>query len=213
LPEAEKLSNELDIPTEGLEEKKKVAPSVLFLIIICIIVILASLLIYWLNVGKASTLKTLDAKITDLNSQLSSKELTQTDLKLQTLAGQIAGLKKANANKTIWSKLFVELQTVTPKDVRYTNFSVVEEGTLTLAGETASYTTLAKFLVSLKSSDKFSDIKLLSAATQQSTAGKSSTTTLTFSVSLKVKTQALSEKAVTPQSENPAANSSMEVNQ
>lgn len=188
----EKLPEDLDIPEEGVEEKKT-SPTVSFSIILAILVLVGTFLTYWLGVAKSSKLKTLESQLADLGSQLSAKEMKEAETKLNNLASQLSGLQKALREKTVWSKLFSELQSVTPKDVRYTNFSLAEDGTVSLSGETNSYTSLAKFLVAMKGSDKFTDLKLSSSALQK----KEQETKLTFAVSLKVKTATLTEKPAT----------------
>ena len=110
----------------------------LFLILVCL---------GWLLSSK-NTSKNLSTKIVAVDNQLST--LKDLEKQVQVFSGAVTNIQSAISQKQLWSKVFKEINSLTPKDVVYTNLSADETNKVRIDGSTTSFSSLAKLIVALK---------------------------------------------------------------
>lgn len=154
----------------------------IFSIITAVIVVVAGIFLYILKETKASALKTKEAEAQELQQQLSISSIKELDDKVQVLQTGLQVFQSALAGKVYWSKLFLELEKATPKNVKLTNFSLDEKKVVKVTGQTDTHQAVAKLIRSLQESSKFTDIKLISSALAETGEGNK----IDFALTLKL---------------------------
>lgn len=105
-------------------------------------------------------LKSVAQERVSLDDQLSSKKNKELEARIRSVKAAAEGLKVALQGTFPTVELVQTLEARLPKDVVILSLSVDEKGQLKLDGETTTYTSVAKFMVSLRSSGALDKIKL-----------------------------------------------------
>lgn len=113
--------------------------------------------------------KGLAQKVSDTESQNAAlrKQLNQEQSQLgsaKTLQAQMANLRTLVSNHVYLTPLLEEIGKMTYTKAQYVTLDVANTGTVHLEGRVADYTSLAKLILGLNSSSKFSNVRLLSVA-------------------------------------------------
>lgn len=171
--EEEKRSPGQPLVTQKAISVEEVEKSVsVFAIIALIVVVIAAGCFYVGKVYKKSQLKNKEAVYTDLLTQLAAKDISEVDKTAQELQKGLKILQTALAGQLNYSKLFQELQKITPKNVKLNNFIVGDKDEMKIDGEANDYSSVAKAMASFSGSEMFSDVKLVSSTTSETTEGK-----------------------------------------
>lgn len=188
----------------------KITIEAIFAILIAVIFLGLTGVFYFVKVTKSSLLKAQNAKYEDLQTQLKTGDLKDIDKNIVDLQGQIEAFKKARSGQLLWSNLAKELPAVTEKQVQLTNFSVDDKNNVKIDGKTKTYVDLAKLILGVDSSSKFSQVKLTSVAVVDSEEGKY----IHFSLTAFFEPKSIQANAeTTPQTQVPVAPSQVPVNQ
>lgn len=116
-------------------------------IAIFFIIVVQAALVVGLNAYQRAQANKLDTQIADTRKTLASPENSLTNTQIDDILNGQQALQVAIANKIQWSKFYGQLNAITPKNVRLTNISINQNGTIKADGETASLTALAQALV------------------------------------------------------------------
>lgn len=138
-----------------------------FIISICVVTIVSSLLVAYLQAAKAAAASQMEEKYqTEVAPTLDSTLFTQKETAVNNVGEQVASLQSSLAQRIYFSPFFTELERVTYKDVRYTKVVVNSEGEVAIEGVASSFTALAKASDALGTSSKFTSVELVSAEKQ-----------------------------------------------
>lgn len=137
----------------GHPSKKWYTVSLILSVVVGLVVFLWPFLI-------SGKLKSVAQERTSLDDQLSSKKNKELEARIRSVKAAAEGLKVALQGTFPTVELVQTLEARLPKDVVILSLSVDEKGQLKLDGETTTYTSVAKFMVSLRSSGSLDKIKL-----------------------------------------------------
>ena len=142
-----------------------------------LLAIVQFLIILFATTRLTNSLNLAKREITELEEKLKDSQLVQIKEQVNNIGSRLSLLQKLSQKITSHEEFWAELEQTMVSGSGYTSVGVDKDGAVTLSGKTVNYEALAKLISSLKSSSKFSDIKL----TQSSSDGKLKS----FSLSLK----------------------------
>ena len=163
-----------------------------FGVIIFFVVIVEIVLLIGLNIYEKSRIDSLTGTISKTQTELNSDADKTINNQIGDVVVGADKLKTALDAKVPWSKLFVMVNAVTPKDVVLHNFTVNDSGSFKADGETISLTSLAQAVVAWR--DGTADIVTpFSSVTLGGNSYTNDATTrkVTFSISGQVNIEAL----------------------
>lgn len=164
--------------------KSNAAPTVILWITF---VLSLGVLVYLFIVGRsqANLVASRASDKTQLVSELSSPSYTDIETRANSFKQAFTALSSLSAARKPKSEVFPELYNNFTKDVKINNVALSSDGTLTVDGTTASYRSVADFMMGLKSYSKISDVKLGTTSLNTS-EGVSAKEKVLFSVSAKL---------------------------
>jgi Tfp pilus assembly protein PilN len=160
-------SNSLVTESEivGLDQMDNRQIILVFSLIILGIFVVVAILVFALASSKSTILKNKESIYSDLTSQIKSNaDLSSVDQQYKNIDKGLKIFNSYSAQKTNWSIFLKELQQATPQSIVFNNISVNEKTkTVSSTGQTDSFSDVSLLVASLRSSDKFANIKLSSA--------------------------------------------------
>ena len=169
----------------------------LFSIIAVILVLLTAVGLYVLKSTKASAFKTQEAEMQMLTDQMGSSPLVELDKQITDLQNGLVLFEAAINSEFYWSKMFTELDKTDPKSVKFTAFSVDENGIMKLSGQTADFVNIAKLIRSMENSAMFTDVALVSSTSAETVSGNN----INFIITYKIKSSSSKSGTDTSQAE------------
>lgn len=118
-----------------------------FGMIIFFVVVVEIVLLFGLNLYQKSRIETLSKKLTDDKTALSLPENRTLNTQVDEVLDGTDKLKAILASKVHWSKFYVLLNAVTPKNTRLSGMSISETGAFRADGTTGSLSDLAHVVV------------------------------------------------------------------
>ncbi|MEK7171067.1 MAG: hypothetical protein AAB774_02075 [Patescibacteria group bacterium] len=115
--------------------------------VIFFIVVVEILLLIGLNLYQKSRITTLSEKLAADQTALSLPENRTINTQVNEVLDGSDKLKNVLASKVKWSKFYVLLNAVTPKNVHLTSLAIAEGGTFRAEGDVGSLNDLAKLIV------------------------------------------------------------------
>lgn len=144
-----------------------------------------SIFLFAIGTSKETQFNNKESNYNNLLNQLNSdKELTSVDKLVQKFNNGFSKISGFLTARPMWSVFLQELQAVVPNDVIYKSVSVNEKTYITtINGETSSYNSVSLLLATMRDSNKFSNIKLISSSQVEG-----STSTISFTIETKIVT-------------------------
>jgi Tfp pilus assembly protein PilN len=131
-------------------------------LILAILSIVVAVIFWGLNLTRKYQLSSTDKKLTDVKEETSG--LGDADQKAKAVAAVVDNINQLDASKNYWSSFLTELANQTTKNVQLTQLALDEQNNLVVSGATTSYEALAKYMVALRSSERFSEVILTGAS-------------------------------------------------
>lgn len=145
------------------QEKQTLAPgglNVANIFIILAIAAIAVAVVFWgISLGRKYQASSIEKKLQSVQDETAS--MGGIDKQAKTIYAAEQNIK--GIDKKYWSVFLAELSADTTKNVSLSEMSGDSEGTISLTGATINYNALSKFMVSLRGSDKISDVVLENA--------------------------------------------------
>lgn len=135
-------------------------PSKKWYLLALIVSVVVGLVVFLWPFLIAGQMKTTQQERTNLEDQLGSQKNREIEGRIRSVKAAADGLKVALGATFPTLELIQRLEQRLPKDIAILNLSGDEKGQLKLDGETTTYTSVAKLMVSLRSSEAFEKIKL-----------------------------------------------------
>jgi len=154
------------LPRERVQRRPLGTP-VLFVVILAVllpIVIGATLWMDARNRALERQVADVNQKISEIRPRVARVEELRRQLELARRKSDL--LKNLEAARVPWDMILEELRTVLPQDVWLTQIELQDGGAMTFNGFGISYTSVARFMVSLEGSELFRNIDMLSSQTQ-----------------------------------------------
>lgn len=144
-----------------------------------------SIFLFAIGTSRETQFSNKESNYNNLLNQLNSdKELTSVDKLVQKFDNGFSKISGFITKRPMWSVFLQELQAVAPNDVIYKSVSVNEKTYITtINGETSSYNSVSLLLATMRGSNKFSNIKLISSSQVEG-----STSTISFSIETQIVT-------------------------
>ena len=159
----------------------------IFSIIALFLVLISAVGIYIMKANKNSLLETRNTEANNFIQQLNTAPLDSLNKQIVDLQNGLTIFQTAMQGKIYYSKMFSELEKITPKNIRLTTFSMDENNTVKMGGEANDFSSVAKFIKSLQNSSDFTAVQLVSSnVSELSESGKT-----TFTLTSKLNTNAL----------------------
>lgn len=123
-----------------------------------------------LATSKNTQLQNAQSNYDNLLKQLNSdKDLVSVNKLAGKFDNGISKITSYLSDRATWSIFMGEIQKITPPDVVYRSINVTEKSYITtINGETGDYGSVKMLLANLRDSDKFTNIKLISATQVES---------------------------------------------
>lgn len=99
-------------------------------------------------------------QIADTQSKLTTGELAETLRQMEGIERQVAIYKDYVDNSLVWTKILLEFSEKVPTNVKITELSFTEDGSLLIKGESEKYVDVANLSVALKSSPIFENVNI-----------------------------------------------------
>jgi len=196
----------------GMDKPKSNAAPTIILWITFVLSLAALIYLFIAGRSMANLVLSRTSDKDQLVSELSSPSYTDIETRANSFKQAFTALSSLSATRKPKSEVLPDLYKNFTKDVKIKNVAISADGTLTVDGTTASYRSVADFMMGLKSYSKISDVKL--GATSLNTAeGVSAKEKVLFSVSAKLDlskevvmtdTTSVSEDGSTPETVTPA---------
>lgn len=103
---------------------------------------------------------TFSNQVSEGQARLSSGDLASTIKQLQKMVDQKNTYTDFTENSLIWSQILLEFSDKVPSNIRITELSFAEDGSLIVKGEGAKYVDVANLSVALKSSAIFENVNI-----------------------------------------------------
>jgi len=116
--------------------------SVIFFVVVVEIIILAGL-----NLYQKKRVETLTSELAAKQAQLNSPENATLNRQIDEVIEGHDALSQVLNSKVAWSKFYGQLNTITPKNVRFTSVSVSDSGSFRADGVTTSLSDLGRAIV------------------------------------------------------------------
>lgn len=155
------LQNKIKDRTLSFERGNRLVIIIFTLVIILEMAALGGL--YFLSKVNTAESAKLEAENMETEQALN---LAKADLtKAQGVQAQLINIKTLLNNRVIWTPFFENISSLTAKQVQYSSITGSNiDGKVNLQGTAVSYLELGKLILSINSSGKFSDVKLLSVS-------------------------------------------------
>lgn len=131
-----------------------------FALTITILMLVFGGFLYYSKINNQSKIKSLDATITELYSEINSPEMNEINKISEVFSIGLAELAGQIKNPTKYSILFSELEKITPNEIRLTGITLDNKGKISINAESPNLEQGSKLLKSLENSVIFSDISL-----------------------------------------------------
>ncbi|MDO8513150.1 MAG: PilN domain-containing protein [bacterium] len=151
-------------------------------LIATVIALLGTGALFLYKTSRASKLVQEEKNYKTISDQLNSADLKKLAANLQEVQQGQESLTTALNQKVYWSKFWTVLSSVTPTAVYYNSLSMDSNGVVSLTGSASDLSSIAKFMVSLKKSPVFKDIKLGNTSVRESGGTVSTLFSATFTV-------------------------------
>jgi len=139
---------------------------------------IAVAIIFWgISLGRKYQAQSIEKKLQSVQEETSN--LGGIELEAKAVAAAVENVGAINSGKSYWTTALSGLATDTTKSVELNELDMSDEGEMILTGRTNSYEGLAKFISSLRNSDKFRNVILQSATL----AGDGGSAPIDFSLS------------------------------
>lgn len=148
---------------------------------VAVFAIVATLFFWWMNRNLTDSLKVKVAEKDSIRQQILSQG--DTEKKANEFKQSVNQLKSAYAEKYDFTLFTTEFYKKLTNDVKLTNMAISADGTLSIAGKTKSYRSVADLMVAMKSWDTLTDVDLLSSAMNETEGGA---VEAIFSISAKI---------------------------
>ncbi len=148
---------------------------------------------YVYKISRQTKLDEAIKKYNNLTTEVNSSDLKKLASDLQEIQDGQKSLKDAMDSRVYWSKFWNRLSAVTPKNVFLGSLSIDEANTVSLNGSAPDLTSIAKYMVSMKKSPLFSDIKLGNTSVKNQAGGPGLTA---FAITFKINPEELLNKEV-----------------
>lgn len=144
--------------------------------ILAIATVVVAVVFWGISIGRSYQASSIEKKLASVNEETNGLGSIDTDAK--AIAAAVDNIQQIKDSQNYFSVLLKEIASQTTKNTQLTELSVGDDGMLSITGGTASYEALAKFMTSLRTSSKFSEVTLQSATL---TGGQVSTP-ITFTI-------------------------------
>ncbi len=131
-------------------------------VVLAILSIIAAVIFWGLSLTRKYQLSSTDKKLTDVKEETGA--LDDVDQKAKAVAAVVDNINQLDSVKNYWSSFLTELANQTTKNVQLTQFSLDEQNNLVINGTTTSYEALAKYMIALRGSERFSEVVLTGAS-------------------------------------------------
>lgn len=148
---------------------------------VAVFAIVATLFFWWMNRNLTDSLKVKVAEKDSIRQQILSQG--DTEKKANEFKQSVNQLRAAYAEKYDFTLFTTEFYKKLTNDVKLTNMAISADGTLSIAGKTKSYRSVADLMVAMKSWDTLTDVDLLSSAMNETEGGA---VEAIFSISAKI---------------------------
>lgn len=161
--------------------------------LLVVIVAVAALVVFFLSQSYAQQATREQNQYASLSAELKTGPLADAATQANQLAGALRVLNQASTNQRIWSKLLQNIQVTIQPGITLSNLSVDQKNSLKLEGIADSYTGVATYLATLRSSPFISQVDLVSAQLADTGNGQ-----VNFSLDVQVKSDQLRATVATP---------------
>jgi len=154
------------LPRERAQRRPLGTP-VLFAIVIGVLLPVVVGTTLWLSARNAAVraeVARVNQQIADIRPKVARVEELRRQVELARRKSDL--LKSLEASRVPWDIILEELRVVLPQDVWLTQVEMQEAGNMTFNGYGLTYTSVARFMVSLEGSELFRNIDMLSSQTQ-----------------------------------------------
>lgn len=131
-------------------------------IAIAVMAIICAVIFYGISLTRNYQLSSTEKKLEDTQGEIEAMGDVDTRAKMASAA--VETFSDIDEEKAIWSEFLAEIARKTEVTTRFVQLSMEESGDgITIEGLTESYEGLAKFMTSLRSSERIEDVALISA--------------------------------------------------
>jgi len=154
------------LPRERVQRRPLGTP-VLFVVVLAVLLPLAIGASLWMEARN----RAVERQVAEVNRQMDAlrdqvRRVEDLRRQLELARRKSDLLKSLEAARVPWDAILEELRAVLPQDVWLTQIELQEAGAMTFNGYGLSYTSVARFMVSLEGSELFRNIDMLSSQTQ-----------------------------------------------
>lgn len=166
--EAENLQMPSISQFEGFNSTKVVA---YFAIAITLLFVASFAYLFFTKSLRKSQLNTASAKLSQLNAEIESNDLAGIEEESVRFGSGFSEINSFLTKRFSWYNFFIEFEKLLPKNCKITNITVGNADSITIKGEADSFDSVAKFVSSLESSGKFTEVKLNSSSKVSASGG------------------------------------------
>lgn len=146
--ESEGVNNKRPLDTEAVSAINQTTTALgSFGVIIFFVVLAQVVLMIGLNVYQRSRLEDVNARIGEQRQILAQTGNSTINNQISSVIAGEKNLSLALNSRIKWSVFYLQLNSITPKNVKFNNVSLTESGSFKAEGQTDSFASLAKALV------------------------------------------------------------------